>query len=159
MREMNWRPARRTEGLLIDRPRLTARAVNGRGQTLVSGDLHAAIAALAPCAPLLGLFCVAPEDAHALRIASDRALLVTPAPLAAAEGWRGGWCVTGLDHGFVAIDVAGADAPSALARGPRRTSPPARPPRPSCSPGSPACWGAQATGSGFMSRRRGSRRC
>ncbi len=117
MREMNWRPARRTDGLVIDRPRLRARAVSGCGQTLVSGDLEAAIAALAPGAPTLGLFCRAPEGAHALRIARDRALLVTPAPLGALEGWREGWCATGLDDGWAAIDVAGADAASALAQG------------------------------------------
>ena len=32
MREMNWPPARRAEGMLIDRPRLQARALSGRGQ-------------------------------------------------------------------------------------------------------------------------------
>ena len=36
---------------------------------------------------------------------------------ARAEGWRDGWCATALDDGFAAIDVAGADAASALAQG------------------------------------------
>ena len=117
MREMAWAPARRGEGTLIDRPRLTARALTGRGHALISGDLEAAIAALAPGAPILGLYAPAPAGAHALRIARDRALLVSPAPLRAAEGWRDGGCVTCVDDGWTAIDVEGPDAPSALAQG------------------------------------------
>ncbi|HKN28037.1 MAG TPA: hypothetical protein VJY34_09200 [Roseiarcus sp.] len=117
MREMAWAPARRGTGTLIDRPRLTARALGGLGRTLISGDLGAAIAAIAPGAPLIGLYGPAPTGAHALRIARDRALLVTPAPLAAADGWRDGWCATGVDDGWAAIDLEGPDAPSALAQG------------------------------------------
>ena len=117
MREMNWPPARRAEGTLIERPRLQARALSGRGSAMISGDLDAAIAALAPGAPILGLYAPAPEGAHALRIARDRALLVTPAPLGAAEGWREGWCATSVDDAWAAVDVAGPDAPLALAQG------------------------------------------
>ena len=108
MREMAWAPARRGTGTLIDRPRLTARALGGLGRTLISGDLGAAIAAIAPGAPLIGLYGPAPTGAHALRIARDRALLVTPAPLAAADGWRDGWCATGVDDGWAAIDLCRA---------------------------------------------------
>ena len=89
MRERNWSAARFPEGTLIDRPRLRARAVEGFGQTLISGDLDAALGALAPGAPMLGLYALAPEGSHALRIARDRALLVTPAPLGVADGWQG----------------------------------------------------------------------
>ncbi len=117
MRERSWAPARRNEGTLIDGPRLTVRALTGRGAQLISGDLEAAIAALAPGAPLLGLYATAPEGAHALCIARDRALLVTPGPLGAADGWRDGWCATSVDDGWAAIDVEGPDAPSALAQG------------------------------------------
>ncbi len=117
MREMNWPPARRAEGTLIDRPRLQARALSGRGSALISGDIEAAIGALAPGAPILGLYALAPEGAHALRIACDRALLVTPAPLGAADGWREGWCVTSVDDGWAAVDVFGPDAPLALVQG------------------------------------------
>ena len=59
----------------------------------------------------------APEGAHALRIGRASALLVTPAPLGVADGWREGWCVTAVDDGWAAIDVSGADAPQALAQG------------------------------------------
>ncbi len=117
MRETRWPPARGRAGLLIDRRGLEARALDGLGQTLISGELAVALGALAPGAPILGLHALVPEGAHALRIARDRALLVTPAPLAAADGWREGWCATSVDDGWMAIDVGGPDAALALAQG------------------------------------------
>ena len=117
MREMAWAPARQGAGTQVDRPWLTARVLASCGHALVSGDLEAAIAALAPGAPLLGLYAPAPAGAHALRIGRDRAMLVTPAPLGAADGWRDGFCATAVDDGWSAVDVSGADAPSALAQG------------------------------------------
>jgi sarcosine oxidase gamma subunit len=121
MRERNWSAARSPEGLLIDRPRLAARAVAGRGQTLISGDLDAALGALAPGAPLLGLYARTPEGAHALRIARDRALLISPAPLDVGDGWQGdgefGWCATAVDDGWAVVDVEGPDAPLVLMQG------------------------------------------
>lgn len=117
MREMRWLPARSGAGLLIHRPRLQAQRLGGLGQTLISGDLEAAVAALAPGAPMLGLYAPAPEGAHALRIGRLSALLVSPAPLVVADGWREGWCATSVDDGWAAIDVSGADAPLALAEG------------------------------------------
>ena len=114
MREMEWPPARGGAGLLIDRQRLTARRLGGLGQTLISGDLDAAIAALAPGAPMLGLYALAPEGAHALRIGRTSALLVTPGPLGVADGWRDGWCATSVDDGWAAVEVSGADAAQAL---------------------------------------------
>ena len=53
MREMEWPPARGGAELLVDRTRLTARRLDGLGQTLISGDLNAAVASLAPGAPML----------------------------------------------------------------------------------------------------------
>jgi hypothetical protein len=114
MREMEWPPARRNAGLLIDHQRLNARRLGGLGQTLISGDLDAAVGALAPDAPILGLYALAPEGAHALRIGRTSALLVTPAPLGAADGWRDGWCATSVDDGWAAVEISGADAPRAL---------------------------------------------
>ena len=49
--------------------------------------------------------------------AAPARLLVTPAPLVVADGWREGWCATAVDDGWAAIDVSGADAPLALAQG------------------------------------------
>jgi len=117
MRETNWAPARRPEGTLVVRPDFTAWARAAIGQTLISGDLDAALAALAPGAPRLGLYQLAPEGAHALRIARDRALLVTPAPLGAADGWRDGFCMTAVDDGWVAVEVEGERAAQVLLQG------------------------------------------
>jgi hypothetical protein len=117
MREMRWPAARGGAGLLVGGPRLHARAASGLGQTLMSGDLEGAVVALAPGAPILGLYALKPEGAHVLRIGRASALLVTPAPLLVADGWRDGWCATAVDDGWAAIDVSGADVPQALAEG------------------------------------------
>jgi sarcosine oxidase, subunit gamma len=114
MREMEWPAARGGAGLLIDRQRLTARRLGGLGQTLISGDLDAAIADLAPGAPMLGLYALPPSNAHALRIGRTSALLVTPTPVVVVDGWRDGWCATVVDDGWAAVAVSGADASQAL---------------------------------------------
>src|SRR5271154_4883103 len=114
MREMEWPPARGAAGFLIDRQRLTARRLGELRQTLISGDLDAAVVALAPGAPMLGLYALAPEGAHALRIGRMSALLITPAPLGAADGWRDGWCATSVDDCWAAVEISGADATQAL---------------------------------------------
>jgi hypothetical protein len=120
MRETRWPAARGRAGLVIDRPRLQARALDRIGQTLISGDIEAAVAALAPAAPTLGLYALAPDGAHALRIGRMSALLVTPAPIAAPDGWRDGWCdgwcATSVDDAWAAVEVSGADARQALAQ-------------------------------------------
>ena len=114
MREMQWPPARGGAEPPFDRPRLRARRLNGLGQTLISGDLDAAVAKLAPAAPMLGLYALAPEGAHALRIGRTSAVLVTSAPLAVLDGWRDGWCATSIDDGWSAVEVSGEDAGNAL---------------------------------------------
>jgi hypothetical protein len=114
MREMEWPPARGGAELLIDRQGLAARRLGKLGQTLMSGDLDAAVAALAPGAPMLGLYALAPESAHAFRIGRTSTLLVTPAPLSVLEGWRDGWCATSVDDAWAAVEISGADAARAL---------------------------------------------
>jgi hypothetical protein len=91
------------------------RARTGLGQTLVSGDLEAALKALAPGAPLVGFCGRAPDGPHALP--RDRALLVTLAPLGAADGWREGFCATTVDDGWAVVEVEGPDAPLVLIQG------------------------------------------
>ncbi len=117
MRETNWTPSRGAEGTLVARPAFAGRALKGLGQTLISGDLDAALKALVRGAPLIGLYEPAPRGKHALRIARDRALLVTPAPIGAAEGWRETWCATSVDDGWVAVEVEGPDAGLVLMQG------------------------------------------
>ena len=126
MREMQWPLARGGAELLIDRQRLTAQRLGWLGQTLISGDLGAAIADLAPGAPMLGLYALAPEAAHGLRIGRASAMLVTPAPLIGrseerpsldrlcVDGWRDGWCATSVDDAWAAVGVSGEDASQAL---------------------------------------------
>jgi hypothetical protein len=114
MREMEWPPARGGQELLIDRQSLTARRLTKLGQTIISGNLEAAVAELAPAAPMLGLYALAPEGAHGLRIGRTSALLVTPAPLATVDGWRDGWCATSVDDGWAAVEVSGRDAGQTL---------------------------------------------
>jgi hypothetical protein len=114
MREMEWPPARGGAGLLIDRQRFTVRRLGGLGQTLISGDLDAAVATLAPGAPMLGLYALLPAGAHAFCIGRMSALLVTPAPLSVVDGWRDGWCATSVDDGWAAVEISGADSQQAL---------------------------------------------
>lgn len=114
MREMQWAPVRGGSELLIDRQRLAAQRLSGLGQTLISGDLDAAIADLAPGAPVLSLYALAPEGAHGLRIGRTSALLVTPSPLTVSEGWRDGWCATSVDDAWAAVEVSGEDASQSL---------------------------------------------
>jgi len=114
MREMEWPPARGGAELLVDRPLLKAQRLGGLGQTLISGDLDAAVADLAPGAPMLGLYALAPDGAHALRIGRHSALLVASAPFSVVEGWRDGWCATAVDDGWVAVEVSGEKADQTL---------------------------------------------
>ena len=92
-----------------------ARRVRGLGQTLVSGDLAAGVAALAPGARTIGLWHVAGEDGCAVRVSRDRSLLVTPSPLGLAPGWRDGFAATPCDDGYAVVEVSGAALPEIVA--------------------------------------------
>jgi hypothetical protein len=88
------------------------------GATLISGDLDAALSALAPGAPMLGLAEEAGDGPHALRIARSRALLVTPEPLDAEPGWRAeGFAASAADDAWVVIEIAGQAAAHVVAQG------------------------------------------
>ena len=159
MREMEWPPARGNAGLLIDRPRLTARRRGGLGQILISGDLDAAIAGLAPGAPLLGLYALAPESAHALRIGRTSALLITPAPfplltVGATAGARPASTTVGPWSTFPARTRRKRSC-----RRPRPTSPRVRPRPPFLSSACAACSRGRPPASASMSSRRGWKRC
>ena len=93
----------------------SARCISGLGQILVSGDLAAATAALAPGAGEVGLWQVAAGECYRVRIARDRALLVTPSPLAVEPGWRSGYAATPCDDAFAVIEISGAALPDIMA--------------------------------------------
>src|SRR5690606_36708217 len=99
----------------------SARRIYGLGLTLVSGDLDSARSAHAPGAEAVGLRGVAGEGAgdgaYAARIARDRALLVTPSPLAAAPGWRDGFAVSPCDDLDAVIEISGPAMPQLVSEG------------------------------------------
>lgn len=112
-----WTPVPEWESARIERDGFSARRVGGLGQTLLSGDLDAAITALAPGAKEVGLWGLADANACAVRIARDRALLVTPAPLDVSPGWRGGWVATPCDDAYTVLEVAGDALLEVIAEG------------------------------------------
>ncbi len=109
-----WRPAPAVTDQ-IRRPGLEARFVTGLGQTLVTGNLDAASATLASDAPEIGLWGLASEGKYSVRIARDRALLVSPTPLAVAAGWRNGYVATPCADAYAILDLSGEELPQVIA--------------------------------------------
>lgn len=110
-----WTPAPDRAGAELRGDGWSARRVPGLGQTLVSGDLRAATAALAPGAPEVGLWGIAAAMPCRVRIARDRALLVTPAPPDVAAGWRDGFVASACDDAYAIIDISGPALPEIVA--------------------------------------------
>lgn len=102
-----WTPAPDRAVVRIEREGLSARFLSGLGQTLVSGDLDAALSTIAPGAPEFGLWGLADTESFSVRVARDRALLVTPAPLAVVSGWRDGFVATPCDDAFAVVEISG----------------------------------------------------
>ena len=92
-----------------------ARCVTELGQTLVSGDLGAAVEALAPGAQEVGLWTIAAASTYSVRLSRDRALLVTPAPLAVSSGWADGYVATPCDDAYAVMDLKGEELASIIA--------------------------------------------
>jgi sarcosine oxidase gamma subunit len=116
--EMAWPAPAARPGARVERPGFTATVLPPAGATLVTGDLAAALAELAPGAPLVGLGAETGDGPHALRIARDKALVVTDAPLGAPEGWRAaGYAASAADDAWTVIEIAGAGARDAVAQG------------------------------------------
>ena len=74
----------------IERQGWQAQALLGLGQTLISGRIAGAVETLAPGAPEVGLWGVVEANQYAVRIARDRALIVSAEPQAVEPGWRDG---------------------------------------------------------------------
>ncbi|MEC3861578.1 hypothetical protein VK792_09805 [Mesobacterium sp. TK19101] len=95
------------EGLLITCHRQA-------GATLVSGDLDAALAALAPGASMLGLLDPVPTVPFVLRIARDRALVCSDRPLG-ISGWHDSFAASSADDLYLEITVTGPRASEVVA--------------------------------------------
>lgn len=89
-----------------------------RCQTLISGDLPAALAALSVEGPCLG-FAEAPAGAdHAICIGQDQALVITQARPTLSAGWHApGFALTEAGGAFQALSLTGPDAFDVLAHG------------------------------------------
>lgn len=118
MAERDWSNATPQPGDTVEADALRARVAEPLGAVLLSGDLAAGIAALAPDAPMLGLGGQVPGDAaFALRIARDRVLLCTPEPLDIAPGWQDGYAASPADDAWLPIMIEGAGAEMIIAAG------------------------------------------
>lgn len=94
-----WSPAPDFSTAAIDRNGWTVRPVSGLAQMLVSGDLAAARAAFAPDTAEVGLWEIAAPRSCLVRIARDRALVVSAGgSQSVASGWR--------SEGFAASDAS-----------------------------------------------------
>ena len=105
-----WTTQAPTPGTTLTLRQCTLECLPPQGAALVSGALDRALACLAPGAPLLGLLETQPATGpFALRIARDRALLCTAAPLG-QQGWHDGWALSAADDAYVALHVSGPAA-------------------------------------------------
>lgn len=103
-----WAPAPDMAKAEIERDDLSAVFVTGLHQTLISGELDVAMAAIAPHAYEVGLGGDSKANAAVwVRIARDRALLVSSQPLDIVAGWRDGYVVTPCDDAWAVLDLSG----------------------------------------------------
>ena len=112
-----WNPQPDWGTARIERDGYSIRRVPGLGQTLVSGEIDVAIAEFTPDAPEAGLWSVVEAEPFAVRIARDRALLVSPAPLGVVPGWRNGCAVTPCDDAYAILEVSGTALREIVAEG------------------------------------------
>ncbi len=112
-----WTPAPDWPTAALEGEGWRARCVGGLRQTLVSGDLAAARAALAPGAGEVGLWGVAGEGTAIVRIARDRALVVSPPRFDIAPGWHDGFAATPCDDAYAVIALSGPGIAALVAEG------------------------------------------
>lgn len=118
MDERDWTDRPLPEGGTLDLPgcRIAREAV--AHVSLVTGDLDAALAVLAPGAPMLGLAEGAAGADYAIRVARDHAVLVTAAPPGRPSGWQGeGFALSRADDRYARLSLTGPEAPHWLAHG------------------------------------------
>lgn len=107
MDERHWTNPSPEPGQVAEYPGLSVTCIAPGGALMISGDLDAALSALVEGPPVLGCGAPAPEGTHAIRIARDRALLVTDAPLDVAPGWHGSYAISLADDLYTLISLEG----------------------------------------------------
>lgn len=112
-----WTPVPDWREVALDGDGWRVRRVAGLCQTLVSGDLAAATAALAPGAGAVGLWGIAAGEAAVVRIARDRALVVSSSPAEIAPGWHGGFAASPCDDAWAVIGLSGPGIGALAAEG------------------------------------------
>jgi sarcosine oxidase gamma subunit len=102
----------------IERQGVSIRPVGGLSQTLISGRLDAALAALNMPVRVTGAAEPADGDPYAVRLARDRMLLIASETPDLTPGWHdGGFAVSPMDDAYVVIQVEGFLLPEILSRG------------------------------------------
>lgn len=110
-----WTPAPDWPAAALAGDGWRARRLAGLCQTLVSGDLAAARAVLAPDAAEAGLWDIAGAGAVVARLARDRALVVSPSPVGIAPGWHGGFAASPCDDAYAVIELSGPGIEAVIA--------------------------------------------
>lgn len=94
----------------IERDGWSARPVLGLSRVMVSGNLDAALAEVAPGTASVGLWQIAQGPVQAVRIARDRLLLVSERKLAAKPGWSdAGFAASIVDDAWATLEISGED--------------------------------------------------
>ncbi|PZO81773.1 MAG: hypothetical protein DI629_02705 [Mesorhizobium amorphae] len=106
--QAKWSPAPDWKTAALHRDGWTARPLAGLSRFLVSGDLDAARARIAPDATEVGLGAVATSLPVLARIAPDRALFVLENAPEIVPGWHDGVAVTPADSLYAAFALEGS---------------------------------------------------
>lgn len=113
-----WSPPPDWTTAVIRRDGWSARPCPGLHRLHVAGRVDLAVAAIAPGAPMSGLWEVAAGDTAVLRIGRDRALVESRAPLPALHGWNAeGWAATPASDAWMAVGIEGPGLRGAISQG------------------------------------------
>ncbi len=118
MEERDWTDRPLAWDAVIATPTCRVTRQQSGYQSLVSGDLAAGLTVLAPGAAMIG-FAETPAGAdYAIRIARDRALLVTQSPPAREAGWQAeGVALSPAGECYACLALSGTGAMALLAQG------------------------------------------
>lgn len=114
-----WTPVPDWSAATISRDHWQARPVLGLDIVMLAGDMGAALAAHAGGEAGLGLLAIAERsDDYVIRIARDRALMVSSQPIEIGYGWHAaGYSVTPADSAYGIIEISGAALDEIIAEG------------------------------------------